>query len=96
MSKVKIDITHVAKLANLPLSAKEAKIFEEQITKILGYIEEIEKVDTASVEPTYNVSSNTNITRPDKSSTSLTQEEALQNDPNYENGFFVTKGVFEE
>ncbi len=95
MSKAKINITHVAKLANLPLSDKEAKIFEEQIAKILGYIEEIEKVDTSGVEPTYNVSPNTNITRRDNPSTSLTQKEALQNAPQSKNGFFVTKGVFE-
>ena len=96
MSKTKINITHVAKLANLPLSNKEAKIFEEQIAKILGYIEEIEKVDTSGVEPTYNVSSNTNITRGDSSNTSLTQDEALQNSSNTKDGQFVTKGVFEE
>ena len=92
--KVKIDISYVAKLANLPLSEKESVIFQNQLTKILEYIDKIEQADTSMVEPTYNVSSNTNITREDKSGTSLTQNEALENASQSRNGLFATKGVF--
>lgn len=96
MPKAKINISHVAKLANLPISDKETKTFSSQLTKILDYIDKIEEADTADVEPTYNVSPNTNITRVDNPNTSLTQNESLQNAPQSKNGFFVTKGVFEE
>lgn len=92
----KIDISHVAKLASLPISHEETKTFSEQLTKILEYIDKIEEADTPNIEPTYNVSSNTNITRADNPSTSLTQKESLENAPQSKNGFFVTKGVFEE
>ena len=91
----KIDISHVAKLASLPISGEETKTFSGQLTKILDYIDKIEEADTSNVEPTYNVSSNTNITRADIQSTSLTQDEALQNSATAKNGQFVTKGVFE-
>lgn len=91
-----IDISKVAKLANLPVSEKEAKVFESQLTKILDHIDQIEKADTKSVEPTYNVSSNTNVTRSDNPSAGLTQAEALQNSTNTRDNQFVTKGVFEE
>lgn len=96
MSKVKIDISHVAKLANLPVSEKEKEIFTSQLTKILDHIDKIEKADTKTVDPTYNVSPNTNITRADNPNKSLTQDEALQNSANTKDGQFVTKGVFEE
>lgn len=94
--RAKISISHVAKLANLPISEKESEIFTSQLIKILDYIDKIEEADTTNIEPTYNVSSNKNITRADNSSTSLTQKESLQNARQSKNGFFVTKGVFEE
>lgn len=94
--RAKIDISHVAKLANLPISEKESEIFTSQLIKILDHIDKIEEADTENIEPTYNVSSNTNITRADNPSTSLTQNESLQNAKQSKNGFFVTKGVFEE
>ncbi|MBI2012302.1 Asp-tRNA(Asn)/Glu-tRNA(Gln) amidotransferase subunit GatC [Candidatus Curtissbacteria bacterium] len=91
----KIDISHVAKLANLPISEKEEKLFTQQLTKILDYIDQIEKADTKSVSPTYNVSPNKNVAREDLPADCLTQDEALKNAPNSKNGQFVTKGVFE-
>ena len=92
--KVKINISHVAKLANLSVGEKESAIFQDQLTKILEHVDKIEKADTSKVEPTYNVSPNTNITRGDNPSKSLTQQQALQNAPNAKDGFFTAKGVF--
>lgn len=93
--KTVIDILKVAKLANLPVNQEEERTFQKQLTKILDYIDKIEKADTKTVDPTYNVSSNTNIIRGDKPNISLTQKESLQNAKEARNGFFVTKGVFE-
>ena len=95
MSNAKIDINHVAKLANLDLSEKEKETFGKQLTQILDYVNQIESADTKNTEPTFNVSSNKNIQRQDTAGKSLTQEEALQNAKTTKNGQFVTKGVFE-
>ena len=93
-SKSGIDIDHVAKLANLNLAKEEKKIFEKQLSQILDYITQIESVDTKNVQPTFNVSTNKNITRSDIVSQSLSQKETLQNAKATKNGQFVTKGVF--
>lgn len=93
--RVKIEIDHVSQLANLPLAPQEKQVFKEQLTKILDYIDKIEKADTKSVNPTYNVSPNKNVTREDAAAACLTQDEALQNSSKTKNGQFVTKGVFE-
>ena len=90
----KIDIDHVAKLANLELTAEEKNIFSKQLKEILKYVEMIEKVNTANTEPTFNVSPSKNVTRKDVVGTSLTQEETLANASSKEDGYFVTKGVF--
>ncbi len=92
----KIDIKHVAKLANLPITVAEEKTFKTQLSKIIGYIDQIEKgVDTKNVEPTFNVSPNSNVKRPDVAEESLSQKDAIKNSKNTKDGFFETKGIFE-
>ena len=88
-------VKKVAKLASLPIDEKGTKTFSGQLTKILDHIDQIEKADTASVEPTYNVSPNINKMRKDKPFVCLTQEDAVKSGSNTKNGYFVTKGVFE-
>ncbi len=92
--KVKINISHISKLANLPLTAKEQSIYTDQLTKILGYVEQIEAVDTKNIAPTFNISTDNKITRADVVNNGLTQSEALQNTSSKKNGYVLTKGVF--
>lgn len=92
----KIDIDHMAKLANLPLTANEKKIFEKQLQEILGYISKLQEVDTAKVEPIGHITGLVNVTRDDQTAPSITQEEALANAPKTYNGFFEVEAIFEE
>lgn len=91
----KDQVKHVAKLANLTLSPEEEEKYSEQLSKILEYIDQLNKVDTKGVEPTFNVSGQNTIDREDSTESCLTQDEALSNAPKKEKGFFVTKGVFD-
>ena len=88
-------VKHVAKLANLPLSDEEEKKYSGQLSKILDYIDQLNKCPTPDVEPTYNVSGLSNMMAKDEVSESLSQEDAIKNGK-YKEGFFVTKGVFKE
>lgn len=89
-------VRKVAKLANLPIKDEELDKYSKQLSKILEYIDQLSNIDTSNVEPTFNVSGQNNVMIEDEVSTSLAQEETLQNAPQERNGFFVTKGVFEE
>lgn len=89
-------VKYVAKLANLPLTPEEEKTYAEQLSKILEYIKQLNQVDTQGVEPTFNVTSNNNITREDKVGKMFTQEGALSNSSATKDALFMTKGVFEE
>lgn len=93
--KFKINISHIAKLANLPLTAEEKLLYKEQLSTILDYVKQIESVDTKNVKPTFNVSPSKNITRNDDVNKSITQDEVLRNSSNKKDGFIVTRGVFE-
>lgn len=95
---MKIDVGYVAKLANLPLTSQEEKKYQEQLSKILDYVKQLNAVSTSQVEPTYNVSpppaGGSNVMRSDEVSECLTQEEAISNAQKTKDGFIVSKGVF--
>lgn len=88
-------VKKVAKLANITLTPEEEKLFASQLSQILGYVEKLNQVNTKNIEPTFNVTGLKNVMRTDVIGESLTQDAALQN-TRPKNGFFVTKGVFED
>lgn len=90
------EVRKVAKLANLPLTSEEEEKYSEQLSKILEYIELLNKVDTTSVVPTFNVTGLNNVMREDEPEIGLSQDEALSNAKAVKDKMFVTKGVFEE
>ena len=92
---MKINVPHVAKLANIPLSDAETKQLETQLAATLEYVEHLNEVDTKNVEPTSQVTGLKNILREDVAKASLTQEQALSNTAATHNGLFKVKGVFE-
>lgn len=96
MKLTKDQVKKVAKLANLPLTYEEEEKYSEQLSNILDYFEQLNKVDTSKVEPTFNVTGQSNVMREDIPAPSLSQEEALSNVSQKKNGMFVAKGVFEE
>lgn len=93
---MKINVKHVAKLANLPLSESEEKKFETQLLETLKYIEGLNEVDTKNINPTDHVTGQENVSREDVTSPSLSQEEALSNTKNKHNGMFKIKAVLNE
>lgn len=96
MALTKDQVKHVAKLANLPLSATEEEKYLDQLSNILDFVNQLDKVDTSSVEPTFNVTGLENVMSEDKLGTCLTQEESLANASKKSGNLFVTKGVFNE
>lgn len=92
---MKLDVKHIAKLANLTLSEEEEKKFEKQLEETVEYIEGLSEVDTTNVEPTSQVTGLENVTRQDEIKPSLSQEDALKNAKSTHNGFFKVKGILQ-
>lgn len=46
-----VDIAKVAQLAHLELDAEELKTFGPQITDIINYVEQLNELDTANINP---------------------------------------------
>lgn len=93
---MKINVKHVAKLANLPLTNEEEKKFEKQLEETLSYIENLNEIDTKNVKPTSQVTGLENVFREDIVEPSLSQDEALQNSPATEKGFIKVNAILEE
>lgn len=94
---MRIDVKHVAKLANLEIKDSEIEKFEKQLSEVLSHIDKLKKAPTKNVPETSQVTELENITREDKADSAriLSQEEALSNTKNTENGFFKVKGVIQ-
>jgi len=93
---MKIDVKHVAKLANIPLKNDEVKKYENQLSQILEYIEKLTKVNTDNIKETSQTTGLENVTRDDVASPSLKQDEALSNTKSKHNSLFKVKAIFEE
>lgn len=93
---MKIDVVHVAKLANLPLKPEEKEKFEKQLSEILSYVDKLKEVDTKNVDITSQVTGLENVTREDEATPSLSQEETLLNTDSQHNGLFKVKAILEE
>jgi aspartyl-tRNA(Asn)/glutamyl-tRNA(Gln) amidotransferase subunit C len=93
---MKIDVKHVAKLANLKLKPEDEKKFEGQLNEIIGYVENLKEVDTKNVEITSQVTGLENITQDDTTSVSLSQDEALSGTKSKHNGMFKVSAILED
>lgn len=93
---MKIDISHIAKLANLQISSNEKVKLEKQLDETVEYVEELNEVNTKDVEPTSQVTGLENVTRKDETKPSLSQNQALSNAKSKHNGFFKVDAIFTE
>ena len=82
----KKDVEYVAKLARLKLSETEAHA--EQLNKILGYMDKLNRLDTTHIKPTSHVVEMQNVFREDTAKPSIPVDNALQNAPDKKDNFF--------
>lgn len=59
------DVLHLAQLSNLQLSDTEIAALQQDLSNILGYIAQLDELDTSGVEPTYQVTDLENVWRDD-------------------------------
>jgi len=82
------DVEHVAKLARLALSDQEKQLLSQQLSKIIGYFSQLQKVDTSNVEPLANAQSLFSVMRADVVKSPPGSAVLLKNAPSQENGYF--------
>ena len=95
MAATGIDVKYVAHLARISLSPEEEQKLSAQLGKILGHIEKLKEADVTGVEPTAHAFPLINVTRPDETRPSLSNEDALRNAPAKANGLFIVPKIVE-
>ncbi len=84
-----MNTSKLAKLANLPDSSVD-------IDSVLELVSKLKSISTDNVEPTSQVTGQTNVFRDDEidKSRMFTQQEALSNAKKKKNGYFVVPKIF--
>jgi aspartyl-tRNA(Asn)/glutamyl-tRNA(Gln) amidotransferase subunit C len=90
------EVERVARLARLRLTDEERETMTSQLDAILGYIDKLNALDTAGIEPTTTVIPMVSVMREDVVRPSLSQEEALANAPDREDVFFRVPRIIED
>lgn len=95
MSKLtRDDVLKLAALSRLRLSDEEIKKFRTELSEILEYVETLDKADTTGLEPTYQLTGLTNVTRKDEViDYGISTDELLKNAPAVQDKQFKVKRV---
>lgn len=89
MSLSDAEVRHVAMLARLSLTDDQVTVLRDELNSILGHIDEIQRLDLDGVEPMSHPIPVLNETRPDVPRLGLSQEQALRNAPESQDGAFL-------
>lgn len=90
------DVKKLARLSALSMSEEELVAMQADLTQILGYVEQLQAVDTEDIEPTYQAHSLETVTRPDEViDYGVSQEALLKNAPKHVAGSVVVPRVLE-
>lgn len=95
----KIDETlvrHISHLSRLKPTDEEVRLFSEQLSAIVEYMDQLNEVDTTDVAPTAHALPVKNVFRADEARPGLTPDQALANAPHREGNFFAVPKVLDQ
>jgi len=82
------DVEHIGWLARLKIDEEQLEGYARQLNSVLDYFQQLDEVDTQDVEPTYHILDMNNVFRDDKTTKSMSQDEAIANAPKKQKGYF--------
>jgi len=89
-------VRQVAHLARLNLSPERLAEFGAQLSKIVGYFDLLQELDTDDVEPTAHPLDITDVMRDDTAHDALDVERALSNAPDHDGTYFRVPKVLQQ
>ncbi len=96
MSTDHINIRYVATLARIALTDEEVERFGRQLGDLLGHVNRLAELDTASVPASAQVIESLNVTREDRERPCLDREVVLSQAPQRQGGFFRVPRIIAE
>jgi aspartyl-tRNA(Asn)/glutamyl-tRNA(Gln) amidotransferase subunit C len=95
MSLTLDQVRWVAHLARLDLDESELETITRQLSAILEYVDQLQKINTDQVEPLAHPLPIHNVFREDEPAPCLTVDAALQNAPDRRGDFYGVPAVLE-
>lgn len=89
------DVRRIARLARLSFTEEERKVLAGQMEVILGYMSQLDALDTEDVPPMAHASTRENVFREDVVRPRITREEALSVAPEASDAYFRVPRVIE-
>ena len=96
-------VDRIATLAKLEFDAERKKEIIKDLNQVIAFVEKLNELDTAGVEPLVYMTDETNYTgsetsalRKDEAQKTITPEEALKNSPDHDSDFFRVPKVIGE
>ena len=93
MSLSRNDVAKVGLLARLALSDADLDTMTRELSSIVGFVGQLEKIDTDNVAPLAHPLDTQNVFRADVPKPSLTTAEALQSAPRHDGECFLVPAV---
>lgn len=90
------DVNKISKLAKLKFSEDEKKKLQNDMNRILDYMDKLNELDLSNVEPLENINETENIFRDDEKKETISREEALKNAPSKTDKFFKVPKVIKK
>lgn len=87
------EVAKVARLARLDLPQDKVEQYAAQLGDILGYMDKLAELDTASVEPMYSPVDQVSVMRDDVVKKDYAREEILKNAPETDGAFFIVPRI---
>ena len=88
-------VAHIAHLSRIELSDEKRKLFSNQLSRIVEYVDKLKELDTTGVAPITNGLDLSNVHRKDELAECLRRQDVLGNAAGSDGQFFKVPKVIE-
>ena len=89
-------IDKLSQLARLKFDSAEKEEIKKDLQKMIAFVDKLNELDLADVEPLLHMSDEVNVLREDEVKGSISREEALKNAPEHDDKFFKVPKVIKK
>ena len=89
-------ISDLAKLAKLHFDEKSSLSMQEDLKKMIGFVDKLSEIDTEDTEPLIYMSEEVNVLRDDTLIENISKEKALKNAPQKDSDYFLVPKVIDK
>jgi aspartyl-tRNA(Asn)/glutamyl-tRNA(Gln) amidotransferase subunit C len=93
MTLTKEDVKKISELCRIELTENEIEKFQKELSVILGYVSELNQVNTDGVEEIAQVTGLENVFREDVAKQSELRDKIIQNFPDKKDTFLKIKNI---